>query len=531
MTEVSPSSATEVLASVAPSVRLVNAFAAPYDNAVATARTCYASRVVEAADVGRDADATKQRDAIAASTYQAGHHTIWQHAHFQFVLEAVSRQLIWSFLHAHPFYNSEQVSQRYVAVKPDRVLVPRLPDAAERRYRATVAEQMRGYQELVQLLSEPVAAAYFAVFPARRKQAEAQRTALRRKAQELARYCLPIATHAHLYHTVSGLTLFRYHRLAESLDVPRETRLVVEAMVAEVRRHDPRFFDQVEDPLPLGETPEHALLVRLERPALNPEARAFCRGFDAELGARRSRLVDHTPRAEALLARAVREVVGATPETLADGAAIAALLSPAENRGLHGPLNLTSLSKLSRALVHPHYTFQKKLSHTADSQDQRHRLTPATRPVLHTHYAGGEPDVIVPALIAETPAALDRFHQVMQITWRAIDDLLADGVPAEQALYLLPNAFPIRFTESGDLAAQRHKWVTRLCFNAQEEIWRATVEEVEQVRAVHPAIGEHLGPPCAVRLAAAVRPYCPEGPRFCGVQVWKQALGDYRRQL
>ena len=54
------------------------------------------------------------RDRIAQETYFAGHHTTLQHATFQFAIENVSRQALWSFLHSHPFYNSEQVSQRYV---------------------------------------------------------------------------------------------------------------------------------------------------------------------------------------------------------------------------------------------------------------------------------------------------------------------------------------------------------------------------------------------------------------------------------
>src|SRR6478672_9273768 len=123
-------------ASAAPTVALVNAFAQPFNNAVATARTCYASRVITPAEVNRDERARQLRDTIAASTYEAGHHTTLQHATFQFVLENVSRQFIWSFLHAHPFYNSEQVSQRYVAVKAERVLVPRLPERAAALYRA-----------------------------------------------------------------------------------------------------------------------------------------------------------------------------------------------------------------------------------------------------------------------------------------------------------------------------------------------------------------------------------------------------------
>jgi thymidylate synthase ThyX len=210
---------------------------------------------------------------------------------------------------------------------------------------------------------------------------------------------------------------------------------------------------------------------------------------------------------------------------------VSLVLSPARNSYLAGALNLSSLGKLMRAMVHPHYTFQKKLSHTADSQDQRHRMVPGSRPVLHAHYAGGEPDVILPPLIRALPAAHDLYMETMRTTWRAIDDLLADGVSEEMALYLLPNAFPIRFEESGDLAALHHKWTTRLCYNAQDEIWRASVEEVRQVREVHPHIGRFLEPPCGLRREASIRPICPEGPRFCGVPVWRLGLEDYQRVI
>ena len=36
---------------------------------------------------------------------------------------------------------------------------------------------------------------------------------MEKRVYEAARCILPVATHAHLYHTVSGLTLLRYHRL------------------------------------------------------------------------------------------------------------------------------------------------------------------------------------------------------------------------------------------------------------------------------------------------------------------------------
>jgi len=45
---------------------------------------------------------------------------------------------------------------------------------------------------------------------------------------------------------------------------------------------------------------------------------------------------------------------------------------------------------------------------------------------------------------------------------------------------------------------------------------------------VHPRIARHILAPCYLRKAAGVKPYCPEGDRFCGVRVWQQDLDAYR---
>jgi hypothetical protein len=60
----------------------------------------------------------------------------------------------------------------------------------------------------------------------------------------------------------------------------------------------------------------------------------------------------------------------------------------------------------------------------------------------------------------------------------------------------------------------------RTCFNAQEEIYRASMDELEQVRAVHPDLARHMGPPCVLR-AGRITPTCTEGEHFCGVPVWR----------
>lgn len=525
-----------------PKVKLVNAFAEPYNNAIATARTCYSSRVIETQDVAANEKACASRDAIAQSTYAAGHHTIWQHAAFQFSLENVSRQCIWSFLHAHPFYNSEQASQRYVAVHPDAVVIPNLAPDQLALYQQTLQAQMQCYRGLVDILQPVVEQHYFKLFPARKKKSQKYAKAIQRKAQEVARYALPIATFAHLYHTISGLTLYRYVRLCKQLDVPTETKLVVDSMVEQVKNRDPLFFTHVQDPLPLEETLEYQLLIGTgEIGNTTTCAKIFCAEFDKELQTPDavnkggsdcvSRLVGYTSQAEELLASAVRQVLGLARSNLSDAEAMHKVLSPKQNPYVKETLNLSSLSKVSRVCMLPFYVFQKKLSHSADSQEQRHRLTPGTRPVLHAHYMGGEPDVILPSLLHRNSEAEDLFLRTMKQTWKAMDSLLADNVSEEMALYLLPNAFPVRFYESGDLASFRHKWTTRLCYNAQEEIWAAGKQELEAVKAVHPNIAKHMGPWCWIRKEACARPICPEGSRYCGVRVWEKHLSDVERVL
>jgi flavin-dependent thymidylate synthase len=520
-----------VFRSPPPAVRLTNGFVEAFDNAVATARTCYAPRVITPEDVRRDEKARTLRDRIARETYQAGHHTTLQHATFQFAIENVSRQCIWSFLHSHPFYNSEQVSQRYVAVKPESVVVPALSEPLEALYRSTVAAQMEAYSRLSALLLPRTEQEFYRIFPARRGRPEKWASTLHKRAQEVARYVLPVGTFAHLYHTVSGLTLHRYHRLVNASDVPSETRSLVEAMVAEVEKLDPLFFRDMEDSLPLAQTHE-AQSLRDATLGVGSEAAARHRSeFDAALGDRVSLLLDYSAKGQEAVAQGVRSVLGLPREALSDAEAIERVLSPKHNPYLSESLVLTTHGKLTRALAHASYTFQKKLSHTADSQDQRHRMTPGSRPILFAQYVPGEPDVVVPELLAEVPEAHELFLATCQRAWKTIDTLLDAGVPAEGALYLLPNAFPIRFLESGELLHFHHKWVHRLCYTAQEEIWRASLEEVQQVAAVHPLVARHLAPPCTLRREAGVTPFCPEGPRFCGVPVWRMELREFERLL
>jgi thymidylate synthase ThyX len=509
-----------------PEITLVNAFARPFDNAVATARTCYSGKgIVSAEDVARNPE---QRDRIARSTYQAGHHTTLQHAHFQFALGGVSRQFLWSFLHSHPFYNSEQVSQRYVEVKPGLTAMPSLGGAADGIFERAVLGSHDAYKRLIELLMPAAAREYYRVFPARKKDPGRWDKDVKKKAQEIARYVLPVATTAYLYHTVSAITLLRYWRLCQQPEASRETRFVVGKMVELLLQTDPLFEQILEQPIPEEDTLEARCWAA--RPTGQGAAAGFVAEFDGELGTQVSRLVDWKAKNEEMVARAVREVLGLPRSAMSDEDAIRTALDPAKNGYLGESMVLTTLSKVSRALVHASYTFQKRLSHTADSQDQRHRMTPGSRPILAAHLTD-EPDYVTPELLKHSAPALMVYRDAMAKLWEAIGELRRLGVSEEWLAYLLPNGVTIRFTESADLLHLHHKIKSRLCYNAQEEIWRASLDEVRQIRDVNPLIGRFLLPPCGLRLMAGTRPICPEGDKFCGIPVWKLDIDQYARVI
>src|SRR5213594_3235443 len=124
---------SELVESAPPRITLRNASAHPFDSAIAAARTCYSSRLI-----GPEEVTDKQRLNIGAATFFSGHHTVYQHANFEFGLENISRQFVWTFLHSYPFYNSEQSSQRYVKLKEPRAFVPPLSGAARDVYESAI---------------------------------------------------------------------------------------------------------------------------------------------------------------------------------------------------------------------------------------------------------------------------------------------------------------------------------------------------------------------------------------------------------
>lgn len=529
-----------------PKVELLAYTPGAFDISMATARTCYSSNLIYTKDITEG-----QRERIGASIYEAGHHTPFQHPTFVFGLQQISRHVVWSFFHSHPYYNSEQQSQRYVVMDDAAVFVPPIEREARELYERAVSKSWEAYNKISELLIGDNFSLMEKIGKLKGQNEKAIMTDSEKKAIENARYVLPLGAFTTMYHTISGIVLKKYVRMSRLSDCPYEAKKIVDMMVEEVRKIDPNFIERIgDDAFDASDLMEEKIYDELMAKNVSQEKQyemnaAFREAFDADLGDKWSKLVMSDPKAEQVVADSIREVFGATPEVLSDDEAIDFAVNPAKNNYLNDTLNSWDMSPAMRALNHAQYTFKKRMTHTGDSQEQRHRTVPGSRPLLRMSHTKA-PDYMTPPVFEKNPEALKIYDGIMNELWQTKNTLIEMGVSSEFACYILPNAVTLRFTQSGSLLHFMHKWRLRSCFLAQLEIYNCAVDELMQVREVHPRLGKYLGPPCFTRFQGGVghiKPErmkeimgsdaldkslqlattegpCPEGPRWCGINVW-----------
>ena len=516
--------------SAPPEVTLESFTHNPFLSVVASARTCYAGQPIAIEKVReerKDPEKAKKQNEMYKSLLKAGHHTTFQHSSFTFSLDNISRLAIWSFFHTHPFYNSEQVSQRYRKMSAEDVVIPKFDNEYfSKIYKFAVNEAFAAYFKINELIHPEIQRRYFELYPKRKevtdlKEAEAFAGEIYKKCQEVGRFILPLATIAHMKHTVNGLEMLRYYAIARQCDVPDEASFIVNAMAEEVRKIDPCFFEingeEVVNMLGEEDGLERKIIRGLGEMGLTSNPLVFAERFDKKLGKHRSLLVSSDFNLENNFANSIRAVLGC--ERISDDEAISLALDPAKNPYLGHKLYLATHSPLMQTMNHVNFTFMKRINGSEDAQNQRHRMTPSSSPVLLQHITKS-PDVELPYFIGLNREAKDLFYTTVRKMWHAKNEL--SGAKPEYALYLLPNAHNLRFYESGSLLNYYWKWAKRLCYNAQREIFLTGVDEVAQVQNKYPEIGKYIAPPCVLRNCAGINPKCPEGERYCGVPIWKE---------
>ena len=431
----------------------------PTNIAVGSARSCYYSKGIVTPNNAQNWDKKNQ---LLESIFKAGHHTTLQHYHFTILIEGMSRHLIWRLLHSHMFYNSEQVSQRYAKMKIENFYIPQ--NSNQNEWDNYYKQMFKYYDEFCEKL-EPIM---------RDKLPKFQKHIANKKAQEMARYLLPVGMKAHLYHTINVITALRYINVVQALpECETEAKQFVFLLEQEMLKID-------EDLKPLIEfaKKEKAVFPKIDMDKFRSEKNVNIfdvLNYDFDMN---------------------------------------------ENYG--GILRSSNIF-FDESLLGG-FSSYIKLSLSADAQNQRHRRSPAIRPTLKEIY---KRDFYIPPIIKEN--LLDEYNEAINYSYNFFEkqkDILGFG----EAIYALTNAHNIEIIQKDDFNEFTHKAQMRLCYNAQQEIFDIVYAQIKQLKEKGVNIDNFL-PPCAVRFRQNLKPYCPEGDRFCGIKVWKLKFEEYEREI
>lgn len=488
------------------------------DIAITAALQCYAPGVAEM--IPRPEERYQK---IAESTLHAGHHTTRMHTYYTFRLEGVTRDIVHDICHSHPFYNTSQQSQRYVEAKEDSYLQPaKLTEEQRRLYLEGARFANRQYFKLLNLLRHEADRRLKLMYPERGwqtpKVAERLNTKAQKLCQEVARYVLPIAQKTNLFYTINEISLIRLFRASQMAFFSKEAKYLFAVMIKSVAEVDKGIIQDLQEPLKGFLDPEFNQQYISEQKE----------EFDAQLTGRQSKMLLYSKRAREELAGVIRNVLGIPRERLSDTEALKLLMDPELNPLLADVYETGIIDRFTSSLRQREVKFVTKLSHTADSQRQRQRRTPAATPSIAAMY-DGRVDYITPLIIRENDTLREEYEAIMETIYSNVASCLEVGIPKEWALLLLPNAHTLRLTEIGDIFDWLHRLKDRLCYLAQEEIFFISVEQAEQIVQSLPEAEFMILAKCGVRQAAKMSPRCPEGERWCGQPVFNWGIEDYKK--
>lgn len=194
--------------------------------------------------------------------------------------------------------------------------------------------------------------------------------------------------------------------------------------------------------------------------------------------------------------------------------------------------NLIEMTHLS-PLEHITFTFGiEGISRSCSHQLCRHRVGIAISQKSQRYVKENDFNYIVPESIKEQKElsytdrkgnyeplnGQDWFSDKIKLIQRWYNELLEQGVPPEDARFLLPNACETKMIVTMNARELLHFFQVRCCNRAQLEIRNLAIEMLKLVKNISPTIFRNSGPNC-------VSNYCKEGKVSCG------KMNDVRKQF
>ena len=158
-------------------------------------------------------------------------------------------------------------------------------------------------------------------------------------------------------------------------------------------------------------------------------------------------------------------------------------------------------------LEHASFSFLVEgVSRVLLSQLTRHRM--ASYSVQSQRYCGVKLEYVTPPKIQQSGWKL-AYQMHCERSFTIYQGMVQDGIPEEDARYVIPSGFSCRLMLTMNVRELRHFFSLRCCSRAQWEIRGLAKAMLEECRRVAPALFADAGPGC-------VRGRCPEGEKGCG---------------
>ncbi len=137
------------------------------------------------------------------------------------------------------------------------------------------------------------------------------------------------------------------------------------------------------------------------------------------------------------------------------------------------------------------------VSRTLSHQLVRHRAGVAFDQQSQRYVTFKKAATMLPQTIAESdPAVRERYEDQVEGSMALYSELVAAGIPGEDARFVFPNATRTNLVMTTNLRALIHMSGLRLCTMAQWEIRRLFQQIRHEIFAVSPFLGSFLAPKC-----------------------------------
>ncbi|MDH5810877.1 MAG: FAD-dependent thymidylate synthase [Candidatus Methanomethylicaceae archaeon] len=162
-------------------------------------------------------------------------------------------------------------------------------------------------------------------------------------------------------------------------------------------------------------------------------------------------------------------------------------------------------------LEHASFTFAiEGISRACSHQLVRHRIASYSQQ-SQRYVKLDEIDFIIPESINRDDKLRSEFYEALELCKTCYKKLLEEGVPAEDARYVLPQATPTKIVVTMNARSLMNFFELRCCLSAQWEIRRLAEEMLSLVKQVAPHIFENAGPFCVTRKVCPEKKYeCPK---------------------